>query len=456
MNKLKNNKSKINNDINQNTEEVKNIHKFKYIYLAITKDGKIAFDENNEPIFSSIMQEGASAKWDTNGKVVKGLILDKKYRIEVKNSNSKDERKEYQNKLCEKFKDKILADKNDVEKVNMTTDICDMGKNLIEKIEDMKNLILNESKQFQNSLEKDIANDCDDLINTIDKKISQLKNNIENAENQILKEQKNISQKNIESFEKSIKEVIKILKFNAKQNSAKEKLLQKVKDICETTETIEGNIHKLDKIDDIMTILSEKGIEVNREIPPISNEEEDIINLVRYSKKITEQLGYAARDLIRKKVDYEIKKQNIENEERILEEKKKDAYNEGVRDGKKYVIKALLDKYVEIDNIISSKNSYLKSIWACLKEIGVEIDGNGEYKKGKNINLTEEEAEKMVATYKKIDGAGKYDVLKTGLKFEDEIVFKAEFEKNVSKYDTEINKQKQIEEIKLTEGIKSN
>lgn len=208
-----------------------------------------------------------------------------------------------------------------------------------------------------------------------------------------------------------------------------QKKVDKIDEVCEATEMMEGKLTKLDQLEAIVSILSEKGVEISRDFPPTCEEEEDIINLVRYSKKITEQLGYAARELIRKKAHYDSKDQSLANEQAVTEKKIFDARAEGIAEGKLFVLKALLSKYADVDTIMESEYDHVHVLWALMQELDVVIDGDGEYKKGNVVDITEENAEKMAAIYKKIEGAGKYRVSKTGLKYGDEIIFKAEFEK---------------------------
>ena len=116
-----------------------------------------------------------------------------------------------------------------------------------------------------------------------------------------------------------------------------QKKVDKIDEVCEATEMMEGKLTKRDQLEAIVSILSEKGVEISRDFPPTCEEEEDIINLVRYSKKITEQLGYAARELIRKKAHYDSKDQSLANEQAVTEKKIFDARAEGIAEGKLFV-----------------------------------------------------------------------------------------------------------------------
>lgn len=202
-----------------------------------------------------------------------------------------------------------------------------------------------------------------------------------------------------------------------------------IKDISASVEGIEGKLHRLDQIDNIVELLQNKGLVMSMDIPPVNADEEDIVNLVRYSQKITEQLGYAARELIRKQEVFRSQAQSNANEQSIIEQKIAVAHEEGVKEGQKRFIRHLVSKYADVDTIKDSDDGHVHAIWALLMESGAKIDANGNFEKGKEVTVSEEEAYRMMGTYAKIDGAGKYRVLKTGLVYSGEIIYKAEFEK---------------------------
>ncbi len=202
-----------------------------------------------------------------------------------------------------------------------------------------------------------------------------------------------------------------------------------VTDLSESVESIEGNLRRLDQLDEVVKVLQDKGLVMSMDIPPINADEEDIINLVRYSQRITEQLGYAARDLIRKQAAFKSQEQNNANEQNMMEKKLKQAHEVGVREGKKLFIKQLISKYSDVDTIRCSEDGYVHAIWAFIEEMGAVIDGDGRYEKGKEVTINSDEAEKMMAVYTGIKGEGTYRVIHTGLVYAGEVVYKAEFEK---------------------------
>lgn len=240
---------------------------------------------------------------------------------------------------------------------------------------------------------------------------------------------------------------------------SQEKLLSKVNgvgkrvtDLGESVEGIEGKLSRLEQLDEIAELLRDKGLNVSRDIPPVNADEEDIINLVRYSQKITEQLGYAARDLIRKQGAFKSQEESNANEQRMMEQKIAKAHAEGVEEGKKAFVKQLLSKYEDVDTIRESDNNHVHAIWTLLMELGVSIDGEGYYEKGKEIELTASDIEKMMGTYSKLEDAGKYRVVRTGLCFQGEILCKAAFEKVTETAESEAPKAEENPETGKAEG----
>lgn len=227
---------------------------------------------------------------------------------------------------------------------------------------------------------------------------------------------------------------------------------KRVTDLGESVEGIEGKLSRLEQLDEIAELLRDKGLTISRDIPPVNADEEDIINLVRYSQKISEQLGYAARDLIRKQEAFKSQEESNANEQRMMEQKIAKAHAEGVEEGKKAFVKQLLSKYEDVDTIRKSDNNHVHAIWTLLMELGVSIDGEGYYAKGKEIELAASDIEKMMGTYSKLEDAGKYRVVRTGLCFQGEILCKAAFEKVTETAEPEAPKAEKNTETGKEEG----
>lgn len=227
---------------------------------------------------------------------------------------------------------------------------------------------------------------------------------------------------------------------------------KRVTDLGESVEGIEGKLSRLEQLDEIAELLRDKGLTISRDIPPVNADEEDIINLVRYSQKITEQLGYAARDLIRKQEAFKSQEESNANEQRMMEQKIAKAHSDGVEEGKKAFVKQLLSKYEDIDTIRESDNNHIHAIWTLLMELGVSIDGEGYYEKGKEIELAASDIEKMIGTYSKLEDAGKYRIIRTGLCFQGEILCKAAFEKVIETAEPEAPRAEETLETGKEEG----
>lgn len=299
--------------------------------------------------------------------------------------------------------------------------------------------------EAENHISDDINNTYDDLLQAIgenDKEnITDLKNMLEvkekkicdhvsktdhDASKYIIHSLQNDSKEKQESLISTVKNEGKTLKDGQDKLSSKlSKLAQAIDDTNVSCEMIEGKTSQIDKL---VEILSDKGVVISNEIPPINAEEEDIINLVRYSQKISEQLGFAARELIRRKAAFESQEKGNANEQQAYERKIAEAKEVGIKQGKLETIKELLSTVNDVDALMDEENSYVSAFWNRLRELGVEIDSDGEYKKGSKVEITEI-SEKMSAAYRGLTEPGIYMVTKTGIIFEGEIIIAAEFEK---------------------------
>lgn len=473
----------IENDSTNEREDLKMNMMKKFIYLAVDTEGKPMLDSKGELIFSYITEEGKLPQWDKDPR--KKYKTSDDFKVELDKSKVNEEGKEAaktdaRNKLKKMYEDfqkkngnEVMEEKKAEEQGIMrdvakeSTSEVDIKENTVGEICNKKEVSDATSVKAVYAAKTEIVSEienakqviCEDLANTgdylykkaqekLEKNVGKIQKNVETVEQNIQKSAENLSRQ-INDTTKVLKNDQEQIKSNQEIILSREKtILKKVEQIgelCEVTEMLEGKLNKLDQIDAVISLLSDKGVEISREFPPTCEEEEDIINLVRYSKKITEQLGYAARDLIRKRAAYDSKEQSIANEQKIIEEKIAEAYNAGIKKGKLEVINALLGKYTDIDTIIESDIDHVRMIWALLKDFGVDFDGDGYFKKGEIISFGVEEAEKMAATYKKFDGAGKYKVVKSGLVYKDEIVFKAEFERVIEDTDKKVTETEVIE-----------
>lgn len=482
----------INNNENTDKEEGKvdkTESKKKYMYIALDVEGNVIVDQKGG-IFTRVVEEGSSPEWpDIIRNFADKVVIDKELRVEVpdtpsnlsKKDRDKSKREIRDNakvKLQEIAADRIekakaLADEktkqeptNTVQQEQKIVENNSSEERVKEKIEEKKVTLLEEKPQKEektvpiekneakivaaikvtgDQLNKDIVTAVDDILDTMAansvETVTSIKNGVASQAKHIIdttvRTVNETTQTTFQKIQKSAENIIGSVNDTKRSISeTQDKLVSKVNavgkrvtDMGESIEGIEGNLHRLDQLDTITELLQNKGLTMSMEIPPVNADEEDIINLVRYSQKITEQLGYAARDLIRKQEAFKSQKEGNANEQKMIEQKIAKAHDGGVLEGEKSFVKQLISKYEDIDTIRESDNSYIHVIWTLLMELGVLIDGNGYYEKGKEIDFTDADIERLIGTYSKLEGAGKYKVVKTGLSFRGEIICKSEFEK---------------------------
>lgn len=432
----------INNNENTDKEEGKvdkTEAKKKYMYIALDVEGNVIVDQKEE-IFTRVVEEGSSPEWpDIIRNFADKVVIDKELRVEVPDTPSN---------LSKKDRDKAKREIRDNAKVKLqeiAADRIEKAKALAdEKTKNEANIVA-AIKVTGDQLNGDINNAVEDILDTMAansvETVTSIKNGVASQAKHIIdttvRTVNETAQTTFQKIQKSAENIIGSVNDTKRNISeTQDKLVSKVNavgkrvtDMGESIEGIEGNLHRLDQLDTITELLQNKGLTMSMEIPPVNADEEDIINLVRYSQKITEQLGYAARDLIRKQEAFKSQEEGNANEQKMMDQKIAKAHDGGVLEGEKSFVKQLISKYEDIDTIRESNNSYIHVIWTLLMELGVLIDGNGYYEKGKEIDFTDADIERFIGTYSKLEGAGKYKVVKTGLRFQGEIICKSEFEK---------------------------
>ncbi|WP_455542901.1 hypothetical protein, partial [Intestinibacter sp.] len=374
----------------------------KYIYLAVDKNGEIILNKYEKPLFSPITGENNEIRWDfKNIEGYKKEDIQNKYKEEVKKPYKEKEIEQAKDRLFQKVEDKTMnrATKkgnilNNCEEVKEVTNHLeeDIKTSLVkseEKIINDINSTVDQTGEYLNTTlkkfieekiekirefirysKKEISQDIYNVNKDISKKINDCNNDVKKNQQDISYHAKNIS-KNIKKNEENImKKQCEISEYN---NKLIKKLDNKVENLTETLElieTINGKTKKLDQLDEITKVLTSENLDISREIPPINADEQDILNLVKYSQKISEQLGYAARELIRKKDFLKGEEEKYKNQEKIIEDKISDSRKEGIEEGKLEVIKSLLFKFTDFDSVIESENEQLHLIWPMLQDLG--------------------------------------------------------------------------------------
>lgn len=454
----------MNNNDNTGKEEEK-VAKYeakkKYMYIALNAEGNAIIDQKGE-VFTRVVEDGSSPEWpDSIRSFADKVVIDKEFRIEVPEvpSNLKGKDKDKAKRaIRDDAKEKLIelaADRIERAKALAAEEEAKKPENTIQTEQTTAENPISAEKTETNTvaaihamgqqLNGDINDAVEDLIGTMGannaEAISTMKSCVESqgkrTADTAMRAANDASQMIVQRTQKNTENIISSINDTKKNISeTQDKLVSKVNavgkrvtDMGESIEGIEGNLHRLDQLDTITELLQNKGLTMSMEIPPVNADEEDIINLVRYSQKITEQLGYAARDLIRKKEAFKSQEEGNANEQKMMDQKIAKAHEDGVLEGKKAFVKQLISKYEDIDTIREAENNHIHVIWTLLMELGVSVDGDGYYEKGKEIEFSDADIERLIGTYSKLDGAGKYQVVKTGLSFQGEIICKAVFEK---------------------------
>lgn len=487
--------------------------KKRYLYMAVDKDQKVILKNNGEPYFSTTV-EGTAPDWPKEirhkaqtdialrvelAEPAEGLSKKKKDDEKRKiRDNAKEQlfkmgaeriaaAKEMQNPVKNNENNSDQTDSVKPEETSAQKEVVAEASVATEKKSEEAPEATESTKPVQEAtanmdlsaviacVEKNAKQLGEDLTTSVDDLIEIINNN-GNENNGVIKSYVEAQAKRIcdttlraasdadrditQKTQKYAENIVSRVNENGRSiGESQEKLLSKVNgvgkrvtDLGESVEGIEGKLSRLEQLDEIAELLRDKGLNISRDIPPVNADEEDIINLVRYSQKITEQLGYAARDLIRKQEAFKSQEESNANEQRMMEQKIAKAHAEGVEEGKKAFVKQLLSKYEDVDTIRESDNNHVHAIWTLLMELGVSIDGEGYYEKGKEIELTASDIEKMMGTYSKLEDAGKYRVVRTGLCFQGEILCKAAFEKGTETAEPEAPKAEENPETGKAEG----
>lgn len=118
----------------------------------------------------------------------------------------------------------------------------------------------------------------------------------------------------------------------------------KINAIVKNVESCNG---KLKQLDAIHKVLTDKNLEMKQNFPAITQDEQALAQMAEYGRTIMQQLEIAARWYARVKPDLD----GIENERMHhateLKEKVNEAKEQGIKEGRKQIIKELLSKYDE-------------------------------------------------------------------------------------------------------------
>lgn len=311
------------------------------------------------------------------------------------------------------------------------------GKNRQKYTDQKKKDYNSDSHKEEGTIDSSSSQDnMDSVIKTIHGQIKTVNEEIERMESKVDKSISNVNdsmQKGITALEKQINllqhQMIEMGQRNARKplEEGNSSISKKLEELIELTEMLEG---KFGKVDELYTLLSDNGVTIKREIPPVSEEDQDVLNLTKYAGRIIEQLGYGTRTYVRERKNMEQRKKEIDNYKQVTEERIAVAKEQAEKEATVKLLQNLLEKYDSIDSIIDSTEQRVRLIWSFMMETGcvIETIDETELKKNNTISLSEELTEKMAARYEGIKGAGMYKVIKTGIVLDKEIICPAVFQ----------------------------
>ena len=194
--------------------------------------------------------------------------------------------------------------------------------------------------------------------------------------------------------------------------------LKTIGESVETMQSLPG------KIDEIHNILTDKGLSLKQELPTVNHDEETIVELAECGEKIFQQLTLAARWYARKLPELNDHENAMKNIADANEKAKKQARTEGIKAGRKEVIKELLESYdVEnLDKLLNTADPQLKVLADFLINEGVEPL----YQMNQEITLSENDRMNY-EPYIKGFAPGKIVITFPGYTFDSQIIVKARY-----------------------------
>ena len=194
--------------------------------------------------------------------------------------------------------------------------------------------------------------------------------------------------------------------------------LKTIGESVETMQSLPG------KIDEIHNILTDKGISLKQELPTVNHEEETIVDLAECGEKIFQQLTLAARWYARKLPELNAHETTMKNLHAANDQAKEQAHQNGIEEGRKMVIRDLLNRYDEesLDKLLNPADLQLKVLADFLTNAGVEPM----YEMHQEITLSEKDRLKY-EPYIKDFTPGKIVITFPGYTFDSQIIAKARY-----------------------------
>jgi len=178
-------------------------------------------------------------------------------------------------------------------------------------------------------------------------------------------------------------------------------------------ETISGKLNDLALLREIAELMEEKGVQIKRDIPPVSYDDEIMANMILYVGKVVEQLGNAARLYTRNKSIIDDIGKEREEHDRNIAKARIEAEQKGYSQAKESLIKELLSKFGSVWEVMESNE--LSIISAFLKKYGVVEDVD--LKKGTTIKVTTENIDSLLLKAQNLEVGKRYKVIHSAYLF---------------------------------------
>ena len=365
--------------------------------------------------------------------------------IDVLSSSGENIKKSLE-KHIDEVKDEIKNIKEDIDNVKNDLDLLINDRNNI-IIFEIKNK-LDDIEKRQNQQNTDNKRSIFSLIKgqnenkKLDSIFMNLVNNIDNKFNLISKDTSKGFKRTMSKIDE-VNDILDEIKTEDNQN----KILQNI-------ELLEGKIKSVDKINENVEKISK---EFNKNEVIVSNlEDEILVNLGEYGKKILNQLILSARCYAQNKDCIE----SIDNERKEyqnkIEQTKKDSEIKGISEGKLGALKEIIDKCDGIDKIYDSKKEFEIIIRDILKNNGYERDR--ELLVGKEIAITEENKDDIQKKALNCEELGRYKVKKSAILLNEKIEKRDLLEKidDIHNEDRNEDRKNKNEENKEVKNIENN
>ena len=393
------NKNNKNKEVENKEVENKEFN-IEFKIKEIVKKSMEGLEKNIKEDIESIVIDVVS----NSGENIKNSL--EKHIVEVKKQikNIKEDIYDVKNDL-----DSLIKDKNKI----IISEIESKNRNLEYKLKNIE-----EQQKQQKKQSNENKSSIFDFIKRQNEK--KLDSNFRNLEYNIENKFNDVSKDILKGFKRTMSKIDEVndILDEIKTEDNQNKILQNI-------ELLEGKIKSVDKINENIEKISK---EFNKNEVIASNlEDEILVNLGEYGKKILNQLIISARCYAQNKDCIE----SIDNERKEyqnkIEKTKKDFESKGISEGKLDTLKEIIDKCDGIDKIYDSKQEFEIIIRDILKNNGYERDD--ELLIEKEIIVTQDNKDNIQNKALNCEELGTYKVKKSAILLNGNIEKRAILEK---------------------------